>query len=476
MFSDRRSVATPRWALVAVALVLAILALLGMPRIVQTQPAADTEFVPSTASIRITFNRAMDRVSVESRFTIDPPHGGHFVWDESGKNLSFVPDDPWPAGAQITYGIRAGSRSNFFLPVLRTKQWSFSVGVPRLAYLWPFSGKAELYARSLDSGETVQLTETPHGVLDFDVIFEGAQIVYTALAEEGGSEIWLLDLVSREDSMIHRCSLGFRCQEPRLSPDFTEVAFERSSVQGGSPGGTLSSSSEVWKVRVGTDSQAFRLSSPDHEAYSPRWTPTGDLTYYDATEQEIILVDPVVLPEPAIRGTIANDLGEVGAWAADGVSLIFPDMVILDETYSPNESTGDEFPLFYSHLFIQSFDFGLREDLSRVGYDLVEDASPVVSPNGLWIAFSRKFLDEDLWTPGRQVWVMRSDGSEAKQLTDSPDFNHSALEWNPGGTALTYVRINQSDFAAGPEVWIYEMESGEQSLLSNGGYLPQWIP
>lgn len=476
MFSDRKSMAAPRWALVAIALVLLSLALLGMPRVTQTQPSTDTEFVPSTASIRITFNRAMDRVSVESRFTIDPPVGGHFEWDQSGKNFTFIPDDPWPASAQINYGLRAGSRTSFFLPILRTQGWSFSVGVPRIAYLWPFSGAAELFARSLHDNETLQLTETPHGVLDFAVRFEGAQIVYTTLADNGGTEIWLLDLVSNEHTRIHSCSPGFRCQEPRLSPDLSDVVFERRPIQAGSSEITLSGPSEIWKVRVGNDSQAFRLSNSDHEAISPSWSPTGEVLYYDLTSQEIMLIDPVVLPEPAVRGTLANELGTVGAWAADGVSLVFPDMVILDETYSPHESTGDEFPLFYSHLFIQSFDFGLREDLSRVEYELVEDTSPVISPDGLWIAFSRKFLEEDLWTPGRQVWVMRSDGSEARQLTDSPDFNHSALAWNPDGTAITYVRINQSDFASGPEVWIYEMQSGEQSLISNGGYLPQWIP
>lgn len=468
--------AAPRWALVAIALVLLSLALLGMPRVTQTQPSAETEFVPSTAGIRITFNRAMDRVSVESRFTIDPPQGGHFVWDESGKLLTFIPDEPWTAGAQINYGLNAGARTNFFLPILRKQGWSFFVGVPRIAYLWPFSGKAELFTRSLHDSESVQLTETPHGILDFNVSFEGAQIVYTALAANGGTEIWLLDLVSNEHTRIHSCSAGFICQEPHLSPDLSEIAFERRPIEGGSSGITQSGSSEIWKVRVGNDSQAFRLSSSDHEAYSPTWSPRGYLTYYDMTSQEIMLIDPVVLPEPAILGTLANELGAVGAWAADGVSLVFPDMVILDETYSPHDPTGDEFPLFYSHLFVQSFDFGLREDLSRVEYELVEDTSPVISPDGLWIAFSRKFLEEDLWTPGRQVWVMRSDGSGAKQLTDSPDFNHSALRWNPDGTAITYVRINQSDFAAGPEVWIYEMESGEQSLVLNGGFLPQWIP
>jgi Tol biopolymer transport system component len=169
-------------------------------------------------------------------------------------------------------------------------------------------------------------------------------------------------------------------------------------------------------------------------------------------------------------------LGVVGDWAADGISLIFPDMVFLDETYAPHETTGDQFPLFYSHIFRQSIDFGLREDLSQVEFELVEDASPVLSPDGIRIAFSRKFLEEDLWTPGRQVWVMKTDGSEASVVTNSPDYIHSSIAWNPEGTSLVFVRINQSDFGAGPEVWIYDFNTERMELLSSGGFMPQWIP
>jgi Tol biopolymer transport system component len=418
----------------------------------------------------------MDRISVESRLTIEPPQSGHFEWDGDGVELTFVPDEPWPEGESISYVLGAGSRTNFFLPVLRTQRWSFDVGTPRIAYLWPAGGLAQLYARSLSDGETAQLTNSPLGVLDFAVSYEGAQIVYTALTADGGSEIWHLDLVSEENRLILECQEGFRCQEPQLSPNLEELVFERFSLEAGIAGSPQIGASEIWKIRMGDDAQAFRLSTSSHTATSPSWSPKGLIAYYDVTSQEIVIVEPVSLPEPAVRGSITNELGVVGTWTADGVSLVFPDMVILDETYSRHEPTGDEFPLFYSHLFRQSIDFGLREDLSSVEFELVEDASPVLSPDGQWIAFSRKFLQEDSWTPGRQVWVMQTDGSDASQVTDVPDNNHSSLAWNPEGTALSFVRINQNDFGAGPEVWIYEFGTEELKLLSSGGFLPQWIP
>lgn len=476
MFPDQRRRPASRWALLVIAIALVVLVLLGMPRITQVQPAPDSESVPSTANIRITFNRPMDRISVESRLTIEPPQSGRFEWDGDGKVLTFVPEHPWPEGETISYLLGAGSRTNFFLPILGAHQWSFNVGAPRIAYLWPAGDLAELYARSLTDGETVQLTNTSLGVLDFAVSYEGAQIVYTVLTQNGGSEIWHIDLVTGENELIFECPEGFRCQQPHLSPNLEDLAFERFALEDASTGKPLLGSSEIWKIRMRDDAQAFRLSTSTHTATSPSWSPKGLLAYYDATSQEIMIVEPLVLPDPAVRGSIANELGVVGAWAADDVSLIFPDMVILDETYSKHESTGDEFPLFYSHLFRQSIDFGLREDLSSVEFELVEDTSPVLSPDSKWIAFSRKHLQEDLWTPGRQVWVMRTNGSDAQQVTRSPDYNHSSLAWNPTGTAVSFVRTNQNDFAAGPEIWIYEFDTEKMKLLSNGGFLPQWIP
>lgn len=476
MYSDQRRSLDQRWALLGVVFLLAILAILGMPRISQVQPIPESEVVPSTASIHVVFNRPMDRVSVESRFKLEPSQSGQFRWDEDGKELSFIPDDPWPQGEEIVFSLSAGSRTNFFLPILRSYRWSFTVGAPRIAYLWPAGEPAELYARSIVDRETIQMTETTYGVIDFAVRYEAAKLVYTVATAGGGSEIWHLDLVSDEHSLVFTCPDGFRCDDPHLSPDLTEVAFVQSSLEEDSTGKLSVGSSEIWKVRIGGEGQAFRISRANHDSTSPRWSPKGLLAYYDATAQEILVVEPVVLPNPAVRGSVTSELGAVGDWAADGISLIFPDIVFLDETYTTHEATGDEFPLFYSHIFRQSIDFGLREDLSRVEFELVEDTSPVLSPDGKRIAFSRKYLEEDLWTPGRQVWVMRVDGSEANQLTNFPDHNHSSLAWDPDGALLSFVRINQIDFGTGPEVWILDVEADNLLLVSNGGFLPQWIP
>jgi TolB protein len=106
----------------------------------------------------------------------------------------------------------------------------------------------------------------------------------------------------------------------------------------------------------------------------------------------------------------------------------------------------------------------------------VEDASPVYSPFGDRIAFGRKALEQDKWTPGRQLWVMRADGSDARALTNDPLYNHSAFVWSPDGTLIVYVRFDVTDPASTPEIWMMSADGVSSQKLVAGGYLPQWLP
>lgn len=107
---------------------------------------------------------------------------------------------------------------------------------------------------------------------------------------------------------------------------------------------------------------------------------------------------------------------------------------------------------------------------------LVEDASPVYSPDGQWIAFTRKYLEQDRWTLGRQLWAMRADGSGAHPLTDEPDFNHSALAWSPDSGGLVYMRFDETNPTQASEIWLVGSDGEGARRLVVGGYLPRWIP
>jgi TolB protein len=103
---------------------------------------------------------------------------------------------------------------------------------------------------------------------------------------------------------------------------------------------------------------------------------------------------------------------------------------------------------------------------------LVEDSSAVWSPDGKWIAFRRRWLEGEAATLSRQLWRMRSDGSEAKPLTASDEFEHGAPVWTPDGNYLVYHKFPLKVPAITLSIWAMDVESGQQWELVNPGQRP----
>lgn len=111
--------------------------------------------------------------------------------------------------------------------------------------------------------------------------------------------------------------------------------------------------------------------------------------------------------------------------------------------------------------------------------EMVQDMTPAWSPGGGWIAFGRQWLDDARWTPGRQIWLTRPDGSEAYPLLEEAMASHFALRWRPDGAVLAYVR---GDLAEGPQpvpdvsLWIFDLVGRETTMVARDAVQPAWLP
>lgn len=464
-----------RWIFLIVLLVLlaaaAAVLWLGTPRLEEVSPADQSADVPAGAAIRLRFSRPMQADSVAERLTLNPFRTGQV--SAEGNEVVFTPDSAWQAGESVTASLESGARAAglFQLPLPGEHSWSFTIRRPRLAYLYPFDRAANIYQLDPANGETRQLTENQSGVLDFDIDSRGETLIYSSYVGDSGSAIYSLDLTTPDAAplSILDCPQAL-CTAPRVAPGNDFLAYERTAF----PGKDAVDYPQVWLLSISDQQQEPQepvlIGNPLHQTLEPHWSPGGLLTYYDSTQEAFILLDPRS-SERSERREIANQTGLSGSWSPDGQAYIVPE--ILDNpTVNPAPDPAT-FPVVSSHLLRFNLD-GSQQDLTIE--EELEDTAPAFSPDGSWLAFARKYLTLALWTPGRQIWLMRLDGTQARQVTNTPDYNHYNLAWSPDGGRIAYSRFNQNAPTDPPEIWLVDLGSGIETQLVIGGYAPRWIP
>lgn len=109
-------------------------------------------------------------------------------------------------------------------------------------------------------------------------------------------------------------------------------------------------------------------------------------------------------------------------------------------------------------------------------YQIVQIEDPQISPDGAWVAFVRVELDRMEDSYRRNIWVWRTDDSEApRQLTRSG--KDSTPRWSPDGNLLAFV----SGRGDRPQIYVSRLGllGGEPRAITqmrNGAVAPAWSP
>lgn len=465
--------------LIGYAVGFAAISLLLAPRVVAVRPAAD-EAAGAFAPFTIRFSVPMDEDSVEANLRLSPEVSTSARWE--GTTLQLVPAAPWPTGSDVRISLALGARSQNGLPLLRSYQWRFSTAGLRVLYLQHTAETYEIVVQPLEGEAGHALVESPLPILEYDVSPSGTFLVYSVGASDTQSDLWYLALDGSAPHKLLNCE-GDQCRNPAIAADSRQLAYDR-AVLAPSVGGIISAQRpRVWILDL-QDGSARPVGDAAHSTRAPVWGPQGWLAYYDG-DQETTVVDD-------LRGGktyVPNASGEVGVWTPDGAHLIFPEIRIVDEhlaatptlaivpstSATPDLGThSDTIEQFYSHLIYVTLATNESTDLSSS--PLVEDANVAISPEGDHLAFGRKYLDAEHWSPGRQLWVMNLDGTHVRQLTYAPAFNASSIRWSPDGSLLLFMRFDQTHVSLPPEVWVTTAAGENPRQLAVGGYLPRWLP
>jgi Tol biopolymer transport system component len=446
-------------ASVAIVAVVILLSTVGV-RIVDSSPAGGDDDVPITAPIRLAFSQPMDPDSVEARFRVEPEVAGSLVWD--GDGTTFRPYSALAPETDYTVTLEAGAASQRGRPLAEDYVWRFRTRAPKLLYLGrtdPEGDRRQLFLASPSSEPSRQLTDHAGGVWDYAVHPQGEAIVYSVLREDGGSDLWRMERDGRDQRLLLACPEA-ACLNPAWSPDGRQLAYERRDIWADAPN-LDPKAGRVWLLDLAKGRER-PLFDYDVALHSPVWAPQGERLAYVSPILPGVEVYDLYTEELQQFG---NEWGAAPVWSPDAAHLVMPELMLAGES-----------------LVVRLVRIDLdQEDLLDISGDddFVKDTSPAWSPGGGWIAFGRQYLDEERWTPGRQIWLTRPDGSEAYALSDEPMFDHFAVAWRPDGSALAYVR---SDLSEGPQpipevsIWVLDLIRRKSEFVAGEGVLPKWLP
>jgi Tol biopolymer transport system component len=205
--------------------------------------------------------------------------------------------------------------------------------------------------------------------------------------------------------------------DPSWSPDGTRIAYR-------SDDGVTS---EIWLMNADGSGQR-KLT----DGFSPAWSPDGSLIAFAGPKGTTGIITLIRPDGTGLRQLPHTEGGEYPSWSPDGTQIAFN-----------SNLSGDHV------MYIVQADGSTVVDLSAVGEGWQVDWSP----DGSLILFTSHRDHPDNYT---DVYVMRTDGSDIRRLTDlraytaawSPDGEHIVFSapglfvMNADGTGATPLRTN----------------------------------
>jgi eukaryotic-like serine/threonine-protein kinase len=356
------------------------------------------------------------------------------------------------------------------------------------------SGNWDLWLQTIGQRDRVNLTRDFTGD-DMQPCFspDGKQLAFRSEREGGG--LFVLEVASRKVKKIN--SEGFN---PTWSADNEEVAYGTASIINIE----ARPNSQLWAVRVNTGEKRL-LTAQD--AAQPAWSPDGKrIAFYGMQANGHLDLMTI----PARGGTpvkVTTDLPVDWnpCWSADGQFLYFTSdrsgsmslwRVAIDATTgaasgTPEPATTPSTDTYHLSVarngkYLAYVQRNKRRSIQALGFDPVNGTTsgvsvsltrgtgaathPDISPDGQWLTYS------SAGSPQPDVYVMRADGTQVRQLTNDIYKDHLP-RWSPDGKRIAFF----SDRDGKNEIWTVSPDGNSvpQQLTFAGtgrAVLHDWSP
>lgn len=404
--------------------------------------------------IVLTFSEPVNQTVVQSLFSIQPRIVGRIDWADS-KTLRFVPQQPLQASIDYRVAIQTGSLGNNGLFLRKTYSSSVHVRKPQVVYKVSVSNGDQLWIVDTAGKYARQLGKFDKAIFDLDTAPNGEYIIFSALNDKQGSDLWYLDRSGTSLRIFLDCGAD-RCTGPAISPNSQQVAYTREtapltpSMPIGAP------RIRVVNVQSGEDRPLY--ADPQIIGFGPGWSPNGKyITSYDGVQALIRVVNVQSGEQFSLPSATGGDMP---SWSPDSKTILFTDDT-QDSTGASwtqvkmaNVATG-EISIWIGKSDPQDYQYG-ELAWSPNSYDIVLGTR--VAPN----------------FTSRGLWLVQPDLLGGPVIASDPNYIYQGPKWDMQGNELVFQQEEIiGAHNSGIDLWSKGMK---KPLVLAQGTAPHWLP
>ncbi|GAB5491200.1 MAG: hypothetical protein Phog2KO_14150 [Phototrophicaceae bacterium] len=349
----------------------------------------------------------------------------------------------------------------------------------RLFYLAPaYDAPRNIWMVELDDLDNPQqITDSAGGILDFALHQDGTRIVFSENDPNFGTyDIKLLNLETGAIRRLTDCQ-GADCITPIWHPNgdllvYERIDFDISAATGSHAGhnhGTSQAIPSIWFIDFSVPNNPTGPLFPEQqlEAFGVQWSQDGGrMMMLDVNMTGIFVYD---FSSDNLQRFETGVLGgrSTTTFSPDGTSIIYSKVVFTDQTMR-------------TQLYQISVD---EETIVALSEDeiLADDDMPRWSPDGRYVAIARRYSgEEEGANDTRQVYLIDTVSNDIYPISFDSRYTNGFFEWNADGTQLMILRLEE--FLENgdrnpqwyPELWVYDLESEELSLLVHDALNGRW--
>ncbi|MCA9918039.1 MAG: PD40 domain-containing protein [Anaerolineales bacterium] len=329
-------------------------------------------------------------------------------------------------------------------------------------------GLFQLFLASAPDWQATQLTQETAVLLNYAPSPQSAQIVYATSLPNGHSQLKLLTLSGSSPGATQTlltCE-NAECGQPVWHPDGRRLLYERREPPN-------FNRPQLWWLDTQTLETQTLLEDETAVGSSARFSADGQWVAFAGSPDEGLrlynFADGRLL-------NFASDVGTPAAWHPFQNQLLYQNtrVVVFHGENNENHAQHSHDYATAVSLYLATIDPANSDTtfhlLSEDG--VFNDGNAAWSPDGDWITFGRRLAGTNT---GRQLWLMRSDGSEAHALTDDISIHFGPPSWSPNGRFLLFQQYNSNTPNQPPTIWLLEIANGTLTQITNHGLLPTFL-